>query len=81
MEPAWPEKVVGFLFVLEVLLFALLQVDNQHFGSRAWMAGLPELMRIPIFTLGPPWVVMRMLDWMFAGPARRRGALIVRPHL
>jgi hypothetical protein len=76
---AWPERVIGFLFVIEALILALLGVTSPHAGEAAWFAAIPALWRFPAFTLIPGWIVLRMIDLLFAGPARRsRNNIIVR---
>ena len=75
---AWPERIVGFLFVIEVLILALLGLTNPHAGELGWFAAIPSLWRIPAFTLVPIWIVLRMIDLLFAGPARRSRNVIVR---
>lgn len=81
MEPAWPEKIIGFLaaFELVVLLFLGL-VGNKHAGSAEWFSAAKELWRFPVFTLLPPWAIMRLIDFMTGGPARRSRMLIVLPR-
>lgn len=81
MDFAWPEKFVGFLLLIEVLFIGLLGATAPGAGSSAWFAaGAVMFLRVPAMTLIPLWIVLRAIDLLFAGPARRRGALIVRLH-
>jgi hypothetical protein len=75
---AWPERVVGFLFAIEVLILALLGLSSPHVGEIGWFMAIPALWRIVAFTLIPVWAFLRLVDWAFAGPARRSRNVIVR---
>lgn len=76
---AWPEQIIGFLLVLEIIGLLFLGLTSQTVGSAEQFSAIPSLWRVPVFTLVPIWVVARMIDFLFAGPARRKGAFIVRP--
>lgn len=81
MEFAWPEKMVGFLLLIEVLFIGLLGATAPAAGSEVWFAaGAAIFIRVPAMTLIPLWIFLRAIDLLFAGPARRRGAVIVRLH-
>jgi hypothetical protein len=81
MDIAWPEKFVGFLLLIEVLLILLVGITSPTAGNPEWFAaGAAIFIRVPLITLLPVWIVLRAIDALFAGPARRRGAVIVRLH-
>lgn len=78
MRIAWPEIVIGFLLLLELLFLGVLALTSGHAGEAAWFTGLLSLLWFPIVTLLPFWLILRFIDLVFAGPARRKGYLIVR---
>lgn len=69
MRIAWPElivlAVVGTLCVLGVEISIV--VALKAYRVSAWVAALMAMSMV-IFDL---WAVLRVLDWLFAGPARR----------
>lgn len=79
IQPAWPEKIVLFLLALEIAALALLGATSPTAGTDAWFLAAPSMLRIPVITLLPVWGVLRSLDWIVGGPAKRRGAITVYP--
>lgn len=79
---AWPEKIVGFLFVCGVLMIAWFMATSPTAGSvtqaGAVVISLPRIIFGAVIFLGPLWIVLRMLDLMFAGPARRKDHITAR---
>lgn len=75
---AWPERVIGFLFVIEALILGLMGLTNPHAGDAEWFSALAYLWRFPAFTLIPFWILLRLVDLVFAGPARREGHINAR---
>jgi hypothetical protein len=75
---AWPERVTLFLFALEAIPLAMLALAAPDAGSLEWFATIATFWRYPFWTLPPIWAILRMIDLLLAGPARRKGYLIVR---
>lgn len=79
-EPAWPEKVAGFLAAIEILFLLFIGVvGNKNAGSADWFEAATYLWRFPVFTIGPLWALMRLVDFVAGGPAKRSRMLIVLP--
>ena len=82
MRPAWPERIVGLLFICEVVVIAWFMATSRTAGTLeqvgATASALPHFLFGALITLGPLWVAMRLLDWLFAGPARRKSHLTAR---
>ncbi len=73
---AWPERVllivvVGFAVVAGELVSIAMA---KSYRAPGWFAATIAL----VFVVGDIWAVLRTIDWMCAGPARRRGDKIVR---
>jgi hypothetical protein len=70
MRIAWPELIVlivlGALFVLGAELALLAFVMEFH--APIWLGAMLFFV-MAVFDL---WAVLRVIDWAFAGPARRR---------
>lgn len=79
---AWPEKIVGFLLACGALMIAWFMATSPTAGSAAQagalVASLPRIIFGAIVFLGPLWLMLRMLDLMFAGPARRKEHITAR---
>lgn len=74
---AWPERIIGFLLMLEIIVIMFFGVTGPA-SAHTLLITLPDLWRVPFFTLAPIWIVLRMLDLMFAGPARRKRHITAR---
>lgn len=81
MRIAWPERVTLCLLALEAIPLAMLAAAAPDAGSPSWFATVAGFWRYPMWTLPPVWAVLRIIDLMAAGPARRAKHLIVRPLL
>ena len=79
MTPAWPEKVIAFLLVFEIVFVMFFALTAPHAGSDAWFVAMFGIWRFPVFTLTPLWLLLRAFDAVTGGPARRSGIVIVRP--
>lgn len=79
---AWPEKIVGFILVCGALMIAWFMATSPTVGSTAQVGALvvslPRIIFGAVIFLGPLWIVLRMLDLMFAGPARRKDHITAR---
>lgn len=82
MKAAWPEKIVGFLLVCGALIVVWFMATSRTAGTvaqtSALSSALPHLLFGIVVTLGPVWVVLRVVDWLFAGPARRKEHITAR---
>lgn len=73
---AWPERVL----LIVVVGFAVVAVEigaiiiGKEYRAPGWLA-LTVALAFLFFDL---WVVLRTIDWLVAGPARRRGDRVVR---
>jgi hypothetical protein len=79
---AWPEKIIGFLFVCGSLVILWFMATSRTAGSAEQISAagsaLPHMLFGAVVMLCPLWIVLRILDFLFAGPARRKAHLIAR---
>lgn len=72
MRLAWPEWVVLGLLIIEALYFVGGALAVSHGGgSIGWMPR--EFLVFAFCTLTPVEILLRYVDLLCAGPARRRG--------
>jgi len=71
MRIAWPEKVVGFFLAIEVMFLVLLPSLNGTPWTLTRLWATTYFWFVPAYTLTPLWIVLRMLDRLAGGPARR----------
>lgn len=71
MRICWPELIIGIIIVAFLLFAAELAILTVilEFHAPLWLAGTMFLAMV-FFDL---WAVLRTIDWLMAGPARRKG--------
>lgn len=69
MRVAWPELIVLIVAVALTLLAAEIGIlaVAKEFHVTGWIVGPAAI----VMLLGDIWIVLRAIDWAFAGPARR----------
>lgn len=75
MRMAWPELIVLIVFTTLVVIgveFAALDIAD-HCRVPAWIIGSTFLAML----LLDLWALLRLIDWAFAGPARRSGLRVL----
>ncbi len=72
---------LGLFCLVALALFALGGLGpNPHFlDAEWWQAWIHSMFLIGLEFIVPIWAVLRLLDLMSGGPARRRGRFIVYP--
>ena len=71
----WADKLAMILWFI-VTLFA----GAMSLGAPPTNPGfLTAWIELTAITVLPLWVFLRLVDWLFNGPARRRGQITVRP--
>lgn len=77
---AWCDKIALGLFGIIMAVFllgSLMSGGASRIGPEWFEAFLNIGWHMALVTL-PVWIVLRILDWMIGGPARRRGRFIVQ---
>jgi hypothetical protein len=70
---AWPETAVLTMFCIEAVVLFSLAITAPAAFTTAWLInGFAITFRVGLFTCLPIWLVLRLLDWLTAGPARRK---------
>ena len=73
---AWPELIV--LIIASALLVLAAEVLIEYAVVRSGAGGGLILLVLLMALLADLWAVLRLVDWLFAGPARRGKWRIVR---
>lgn len=72
MKLAWPERLIGFVALCAILWILFLMMTCQKCSGLAQLMYGPKMLLLPLIFLLPFWVVLRAIDWLGAGPARRK---------
>ncbi len=78
MRLAWPENVILTAAIVEIVGIVTLCLFAAPAITPEWFAAVLGTWRFLAWTLIPPWVLLRWIDWLMAGPARRKGYIIAR---
>ena len=70
---AWPEYVMGGVLLVELMFMAFVLFAS--WGDWRYFAQKRDIfIGLFVWTIIPPWVLLRYIDLVLAGPARRRKA-------
>lgn len=71
MRFCWADKLALVIFALVMLGIVLITARP----DAVYVSALPQLTGLVfLWIFVPAWIVLRLVDWAIAGPARRRGA-------